>query len=117
MKKQRSIRVFTEIQRWQFLAALSQNQKTWRDYFFFDLLFNTGLRLSEAVHLDVGDVYNGSYALNVLDIIGKAGVLQHTIPCCSSHTNAFDLLKLHESCTDLVDGWTRNPGAFNELFW
>ena len=47
MAKRNTIRYFTYEQKKQFLKTLTDSRKAWRDYFMFNLMLNTGLRLSE----------------------------------------------------------------------
>lgn len=71
MSKRNAIRYLTYEQKKMFLNTLVDSRKAWRDYFMFDLMLNTGLRLSETVALDVKDVFNGYKANEVLEIKGK----------------------------------------------
>lgn len=71
MAKRNSIRYLTYEQKKKFLKTLTDSKRAWRDYFMFDLMLNTGLRLSETVALDVKDVFNGYRANEVLEIKGK----------------------------------------------
>ncbi|NTU49640.1 MAG: tyrosine-type recombinase/integrase [Desulfobulbaceae bacterium] len=58
-------------QKKRFLHALADSKKASRDYFMFDLMLNTGLRLSETVSLDIKDLFNGYSSKEVLEIKGK----------------------------------------------
>ncbi|MCX5693699.1 MAG: tyrosine-type recombinase/integrase [Candidatus Omnitrophica bacterium] len=71
MAKRNSIRYFTYEQKRQFLKTLADSRKAWRDYFMFDLMLNTGLRLTETINLDVKDVHNGYSAKASLEVNGK----------------------------------------------
>ncbi len=71
MAKRNSIRYFTYDQKKMFLKTISDNEKAWRDYFMFNLMLNTGMRLSETVNLDIKDVYNGYSARESMEITGK----------------------------------------------
>jgi len=71
MAKRNSIRYFTYEQKKRFLKTLADSKKVWRDYFMFDLMLNTGLRLSETVNLDAKDVHNGYSSRKVLEVKGK----------------------------------------------
>ena len=71
MSKRNSIRYFTIEQKKKFLKTLGDRVKAWRDYFMFNLMLNTGLRLSETINLNVKDVHNGYSAREVLEIQGK----------------------------------------------
>lgn len=71
MGKRNSIRYLTSEQKKRFLKTLADSRKAWRDCFMFDLMLNTGLRLSETVGLDVKDVFNGYRANETLEISGK----------------------------------------------
>lgn len=71
MSKRNTIRYFTQDQKKRFLKTLSDSNRAWRDYFMFNLMLNTGLRLSETVSLNVGDVFNGYSAKETLEIQGK----------------------------------------------
>jgi len=71
MAKRNSIRYLTYEQKRQLLKTLSDSRSAWRDYFMFDLMLNTGLRLAETVSLNIGDVFNGYTAKESLEIKGK----------------------------------------------
>jgi len=71
MAKKSSIRYFTHEQKKRFLRTLRDSKKAWRDYFMFNLMLNTGLRLAETVNLDVKNIFNGYSAKEVLEIQGK----------------------------------------------
>ena len=71
MATRNAIRYFTFEQKKRFLKALADSKKGWRDYFLFSLMLNTGLRLSEAIGLNVGDVFNGYSAKEYLEVNGK----------------------------------------------
>jgi len=71
MSKRNSIRYLMYEQKKKLLKTLSDSRKAWRDYFMFDLMLNTGLRLSETVNLNIKDVHNGYSAREVLEIRGK----------------------------------------------
>lgn len=71
MAKRNSIRYFTQEQKRQLLYTLKDSKRAYRDYFMFNLMLNTGLRLTETVNLDVKDVFNGYFAKEVLEIKGK----------------------------------------------
>jgi len=71
MSKRNSIRYLTGEQKKQLLKTLSDSKRAWRDYFMFDLMLMTGLRLNETVGLNVNDVFNGYTAREVLEIKGK----------------------------------------------
>lgn len=73
MRRRQNIKVFTDEQKKIFMKTLSDSRSGWRDHFYFNLLFNTGLRLSEALSLDVRHVYNGDGAKKTMEIIGKGG--------------------------------------------
>jgi len=71
MEKRNSIRYLTYEQKKRFLKTLADSKRGWRDYFMFDLMLNTGLRLSEAINLDAKGVHNGYSAREALEINGK----------------------------------------------
>jgi len=71
MAKRNTIRYLTMEQKKRFLRALADSKKASRDYFMFDLMLNTGFRLSETVSLDVKDLYNGYSSKEVIEIKGK----------------------------------------------
>lgn len=71
MAKRNAIRYLTYEQKKKLLKTLSDSKSAWRDYFMYDLMLNTGLRLSEAVGLDIKDVFNGYSARETLEINGK----------------------------------------------
>lgn len=71
MPKRNSIRYLTAPQKKQLLKTLADSRKAWRDYFFCDLALNTGLRLAEALSLNIGDVHNGHAARESIEIRGK----------------------------------------------
>lgn len=71
MAKRNSIRYLTYEEKKQLLKHLADSRSAWRDYFMFDLMLNTGLRLSEAVSLNVSDVFNGYAPRESLEIKGK----------------------------------------------
>lgn len=71
MSKRNTIRYLTYDQKKRFLRILNDSKSAWRDYFMFNLMLNTGLRLSETVSLNVGDVFNSYSAKEVLEIQGK----------------------------------------------
>ena len=71
MAKRNSIRYLTYDQKKMFLRALFDNSKAWRDYFMFNLMLNTGLRLTETTNLNGKDVYNGYSARESIEIMGK----------------------------------------------
>jgi len=71
MSKRNSIRYLTCEQKKQLIKTLSDSKSAWRDYFMFDLMLNTGLRLAETVSLNVSDVFNGYTAKELLEIKGK----------------------------------------------
>jgi len=71
MAKRNTIRYLTYEQKKQFLKTLADSRKAWRDYFMFDLMLNTGLRLTETISLNAKDVHNGYSAKEVLEIKGK----------------------------------------------
>lgn len=72
MAKRNYIRYLTYEQKKQFLRTLEDSKKAWRDYFMFNLMLNTGLRLTETVNLDVKDVFNGYSAKEFLEIPTKS---------------------------------------------
>lgn len=71
MAKRNTIRYLTYEQKKRFLSILKDSKKAWRDYFMFNLMLNTGLRLSETVNLNVKDVFNGYSTKEALEIKGK----------------------------------------------
>lgn len=71
MAKRNTIRYLTYEQKKQFLKTLADSKKAWRDYFMFNLMLNTGLRLSETINLNAKDVHNGYSSREVLEIKGK----------------------------------------------
>ncbi|MDD5129730.1 MAG: tyrosine-type recombinase/integrase [Candidatus Omnitrophica bacterium] len=71
MAKRNTIRYLTSEQKKQFLKTLADSRKAWRDYCMFDLMLNTGLRLSETINLNAKDVHNGYSSKEVLEIKGK----------------------------------------------
>lgn len=71
MSKRNSIRYLTYEQKKKLLKTLSDSKSAWRDYFMFDLMLNTGLRLSETINLDIDDIFNGYRARESLEIKGK----------------------------------------------
>jgi site-specific recombinase XerD len=71
MAKRNTIRYLTGDQKKQLRKTLADSRQGWRDYFMFDLMLNTGLRLSEAIGLDLKDVHNGYSARESLEIHGK----------------------------------------------
>jgi len=71
MAKRNAIRYLTYEQKKKLLKTLSDSKSAWRDYFMFDLMLNTGLRLSETINLNVGDIYNCITSKEVLEINGK----------------------------------------------
>jgi len=71
MAKRNTIRYLTYEQKKQFLKILADSRKAWRDCFMFDLMLNTGLRLSETINLNARDVHNGYSSKEVLEIKGK----------------------------------------------
>ena len=76
MAKRNSNRYFTYEQKKRFLKTLADSRKGWRDYFLFGLMLNTGLRLSEAIGLNVGDVFNGYTAKEYLEVNGKGNKIR-----------------------------------------
>ena len=71
MPKRNSIRYLTTEQKKRLLKTLADSRQAWRDYFMFDLMLNTGMRLSETISLDAKDVHNGYSAKESLEIHGK----------------------------------------------
>jgi len=71
MSKRNSIRYLTGEQKKKLLKTLADSRQAWRDYFMFDLMLNTGMRLSETINLDAKDVHNGFSSKEVLEIKGK----------------------------------------------
>ena len=71
MAKRNTIRYLTAEQKKRLRKTLADSRQGWRDYFMFDLMLNTGLRLSEALGLDLKDVHNGYSAKETLEIHGK----------------------------------------------
>jgi len=71
MAKRNSIRYLTFEQKKRLLKTLADSRKAWRDYFMFDLMLNTGMRLSETINLNVKDVHNGYSSREALEIKGK----------------------------------------------
>lgn len=71
MPKRNTIRYLTQDQKKRFLKTLADSKSAWRDYFMFNLMLNTGLRLQETISLNVGDVFNSYSAKEVLEIKGK----------------------------------------------
>ena len=49
MAKRNTLRYLTYEQKKQFLKTLADSRKAGRDYFMFDLMLNTGLRLTETL--------------------------------------------------------------------
>ena len=75
MKRQR-IRYFTAEEKKKFLTYLESHPAAKRAEFLYKLMFATGLRLHEAVNLNVWDVSGKER----LDIIGKGGAGRQKIP-------------------------------------
>lgn len=71
MSKRNSIRYLTGEQKKKLLKTLADSRQAWRDYFMFDLMLNTGMRLSETINLDAKDVHNGFSSKEMLEIKGK----------------------------------------------
>ncbi len=71
MAKRNTIRYLTVEQKKRFLKALADSRQGWRDYFMFDLMLNSGLRLSETISLDLKHIYNGFSSRETLEIKGK----------------------------------------------
>ena len=91
MAKRNTIRYLTFEQKKQFLKTLADSRKAWRDHFMFDLMLNTGLRLSETIGLNVKDVHNGYSSKEVLEINGKGNRVRQ-IPLnknIQSHINKY----------------------------
>ena len=66
MKRQK-IKYFPEDEKRILLTVLKDRRSAERDYFIFNLMFNTGLRVSELASLTVGHVRNRK----ILEIVGK----------------------------------------------
>ncbi len=71
MAKRNTIRYLMAEQKKRFQKTLADSRQGWRDDFMFDLMLNTGLRLSETISLDLKDVHNGYSARESLEIHGK----------------------------------------------
>ena len=71
MSKRNAIRYLINEQKKMFLKTLADSRMAWRDYFMFDLMLNTGMRLSETINLNVKDVHNAFSARETLEITGK----------------------------------------------
>ncbi len=71
MSKRNSIRYLTYEQKKRLLKTLADSNKSWRDYFLFNLMLNSGMRLSETINLNVNHVHNGYSSKEVLEIKGK----------------------------------------------
>jgi len=76
MSKRNAIRYLTGEQKKQLLKTLSDSKRAWRDYFMFDLMLSTGLRLTETVSLNVSDVFNGYKSREVIEVKGKGDVIR-----------------------------------------
>jgi integrase/recombinase XerC len=76
MAKRNSIRYLTYEQKKRLLKTLADSRKAWRDYFMFDLMLSTGLRLSETVGLNIKDVHDGYSSREVLEVNGKGGMVR-----------------------------------------
>jgi len=71
MSKRNAIRYLTFEQKKRLLKTLADSRMAWRDYFMFNLMLNTGLRLSETINLDAKDLHNNYSSKEVLEIRGK----------------------------------------------
>ena len=64
---------FMPDQKVQFLSTLKDSKNGWRDYFMFSLMLVTGLRISEALGLNVGDIFKDGAAVKSFELVGKGG--------------------------------------------
>lgn len=71
MPKRNAIRYLAYEQKKRLLRTLADSRCAWRDFFMFNLMLNTGLRLSETLALEVKDLYNGFTAKEILEVNGK----------------------------------------------
>ncbi|MEI8011433.1 MAG: tyrosine-type recombinase/integrase [Candidatus Omnitrophota bacterium] len=72
MAKRNTIRYLMAVQKKRFQKTLADSRQGWRDDFMFDLMLNTGLRLSETIGLDLKDVHNGYSAKKLWRSMAKA---------------------------------------------
>ena len=90
MKRQR-IKYLNEEEKKKLLSVLRDRKSAERDYFLFDMILNTGLRISELTSLNVGHVHDRK----TLEILGKGGKIRE-IPLnksIQSHIESFLKLK------------------------
>ena len=99
MGKRNSIRYLTGEQKKLFLKTLADSRQGWRDYFMFDLMLNTGLRLSETISLDVKDVHSGYSVRGLLEIRGKGDRIRQ-IPLNKEIRNHIDRYVIHRKKMD-----------------
>ncbi len=105
MSKRNAIRYLTNDQKKMFLKTLSDSRMAWRDYFMFDLMLNTGLRLSETTSLDAKDVHNGYSSKEVLEIKGKGDRIRQ-IPLnkdIRAHINGYVNRRKKDKCFSISD--------------
>ncbi|MBU0694095.1 MAG: tyrosine-type recombinase/integrase [Candidatus Omnitrophica bacterium] len=86
MKRQR-IKYLNEEEKKKLLSALADRKSAARSYMMYDLMLNTGLRLSETISVNVGDIQDK----RILNITGKGGRIRD-IPlnkAIREHTHEF----------------------------
>ncbi len=94
--KKTQIKHFTRSEENRFRKSVEKGSSL-RDKLMFDLLFDTGLRLSELTGINVGDIADKKY----LTIIGK-GRKERTIPIWSVNGIKEEIIEFLE--------WKRNHG-------
>jgi integrase/recombinase XerC len=96
--KKTQIKHFTRSEEKRFRKSVEERESPW-DKLMFDLLFDTGLRLSELTGINVGDVADKKY----LTIVGK-GMKERTIPIWSVNGLTEEIIGFLE--------WKRDHGEY-----